>query len=168
MLGNQEKDIVQCAAVLACELHKGQVDKAGVDYFTGHLTTVAKMGSTWKEQVVGYLHDASEDTPHSVEEVLNLLDAKLRTPLSYTDRLELANALHLLNHHLAPDRETYIQRIKSNALATAVKMHDLTHNMDLTRIPNTTKKDNKCFKQYQRESAYLRKIKTVPSINLLK
>jgi len=117
---------------------------------------------------VGYLHDASEDTPHSVEEVLNLLDAKLGTPLSYTDRLELANALHLLNHHLAPDRETYIQRIKSNALATAVKMHDLTHNMDLTRIPNTTKKDNKCFKQYQRESAYLRKIKTVPSINLLK
>ena len=168
MLVNKEKDIVQCAAVLACELHKGQVDKAGIDYFTDHLTTVAKMGSTWKEQVVGYLHDASEDTPHSVEEVLNLLDAKLRTPLSYTDRLELANALHLLNHHLAPDRETYIQRIKSNALATAVKMHDLTHNMDLTRIPNTTKKDNKCFKQYQRESAYLRKIKTVPSINLLK
>ncbi len=77
MLVNKEKDIVQCAAVLACELHKGQVDKAGVDYFTGHLTTVAKMGSTWKEQVVGYLHDASEDTPHSVEEVLNLLDAKL-------------------------------------------------------------------------------------------
>ena len=59
MLGNQEKDIVQCAAVLACELHKGQVDKAGVDYFTGHLTTVAKMGSTWKEQVVGYLHAVS-------------------------------------------------------------------------------------------------------------
>ena len=168
MLVNKEKDIVQCAAVLACELHKGQVDKAGVDYFTGHLTTVAKMGSTWKEQVVGYLHDASEDTPHSVEEVLNLLDAKLRTPLSDTDRLELADALHLLNHHLASDRETYIQRIKSNALAKVVKMQDLTHNIDLSRIPNTTKKDNKCFKQYQRESAYLRKIKTVPSINLLK
>ena len=168
MLVNKEEDIVQCAAVLACELHKGQVDKAGVDYFTGHLTTVAKMGTTWQQQVVGYLHDASEDTPHSVEEVLNLLDAKLRTPLSDTDRLELADALHLLNHHLAPDRETYIQRIKSNALAKVVKMHDLTHNMDLTRIPNTTKKDNKCFKQYQRESVYLRKIKTVPSINLLK
>ena len=26
MLVNKEKDIVQCAAVLACELHKGQVD----------------------------------------------------------------------------------------------------------------------------------------------
>jgi len=93
MLGNQEKDIVQCAAVLACQLHRGQVDKAGVDYFTGHLTAVAQMGSTWKEQVVGYLHDASEDTPNSVEQVLNLLDEKLETSLSDTDREELAVAL---------------------------------------------------------------------------
>ncbi len=70
MLDTQEKNIIQCAAELACELHKGQVDKAGVDYFTGHLTTVAQMGSTWQEQVIGYLHDASEDTPNSVEQVL--------------------------------------------------------------------------------------------------
>lgn len=155
MLVNKEKDIVQCAAVLACELHKGQVDKAGVDYFTGHLTTVAKMGSTWKEQVVGYLHDASEDTPNSVEQVLNLLDEKLETPLSDTDREELAVALRLLNHHLVPDRETYIQRIKSNALAKAVKMHDLTHNMDLSRLPNPTQKDYERVKRYKKEYDYL-------------
>ena len=157
MLVNKEEGIIQCAAALACQLHKGQVDKAGVDYFTGHLTAVAKMGTTWQQQVVGYLHDASEDTPHSVEEVLNLLDAKLGTPLSDTDRLELADALHLLNHHLAPNRETYIHRIKSNALATAVKMHDLTNNMDLSRIPNPTEKDYKCIERYKQEYDYLSK-----------
>ena len=155
MLENQEKSIVQCAAALACQLHRGQVDKAGVDYFTGHLTTVAKMGSTWKEQVVGYLHDASEDTPNSVEQVLNLLDEKLESPLSDTDREELAVALRLLNHHLAPDRETYIQRIKSNALAKAVKMQDLTHNIDLTRIPNPAKKDYERIERYKKEYDYL-------------
>ena len=155
MLGNQEKDIVQCAAALACQLHRGQVDKAGVDYFTGHLTTVAKMGSTWKEQVVGYLHDASEDTPNSVEQVLNLLDEKLETPLSDTDREELAVALRLLNHHLAPDRETYIQRIKSNALAKAVKMHVLTHNMDLSRLTNPVAKDLERVARYKKEYDYL-------------
>ena len=155
MLVNKEKDIVQCAAELARELHKGQVDKAGIDYFTGHLTAVAQMGSTWQEQVVGYLHNASEDTPYSVEEVLNLLDDKLGTPLSVTNRLELADALHLFNHHLAPDRETYIQRIKSNALATSVKMHDLTHNMDLTRIPNPAKKDYERIERYKKEYDYL-------------
>ena len=155
MLGNQEKDIVQCAAALACQLHRGQVDKAGVDYFTGHLTTVAKMGSTWKEQVVGYLHDASEDTPSSVEQVLNLLDKKLESPLSNNDREELTVALRLLNHHLAPDRETYIQRIKCNALAKAVKMHDLTHNMDLSRLPNPTRKDYERVERYKKEYDYL-------------
>ena len=151
MLVNKEENIIQCAATLACELHKGQVDKAGVDYFTGHLTSVAKMGRTWQEQVVGYLHDASEDTPYSVEEVLNLLDDKLGTPLSDTDRLELADALHLLNHHLAPNRETYIHHIKENTLATAVKMHDLTHNMDLSRIPNPAKMDYERIERYKQE-----------------
>ena len=135
------------------------MDKAGIDYFTGHLTAVAQMGSTWQEQVVGYLHDASEDTPYSVEEVLNLLDDKLGTPLSDTDRLELADALHLLNHHLAPDRETYIHRIKENTLATAVKTHDLTHNMDLSRIPNPVEKDYERVEQYKQEYAYLSKSK---------
>ena len=52
MLGNQEKSIVQCAAALACQQHRGQVDKAGVDYFTGHLTTVAKMGVLGKSRLL--------------------------------------------------------------------------------------------------------------------
>ena len=155
MLSNKEKVVVQSAADIACQLHKGQKDKAGVDYLTGHLSAVAKMGNTWQEQVVGYLHDASGDTSNSVEEVLNLLDEKLESPLSEADREELATALRLLNHHLSPDRETYIQRIKSNALATAVKMHDLTHNMDLTRIPNPAKKDYERIERYKKEYDYL-------------
>lgn len=158
MLSNKEKVIVQSAADIACQLHKGQKDKAGVDYFTGHLSAVAKMGNTWQEQVVGYLHDASEDTSNSVEEVLNLLDEKLEGPLSEADREELATALRLLNHHLAPDRETYIQRIKSNALATKVKLHDLTHNMDLSRIPNPTQKDCERVERYKSEYDYLSRL----------
>ena len=61
--------IVEAAATIAKQLHEGPVDKAGEDYFSGHLTSVASMEKTWQEQVVGYLHDASEDTPHSVEEI---------------------------------------------------------------------------------------------------
>lgn len=158
MLSNKEKVIVQSAADIAYQLHKGQKDKAGVDYFTGHLSAVAKMGNTWQEQVIGYLHDASEDAPNSVEQVLNLLDEKLETPLSDRDREELAVALQLLNHHLSPDRETYIQRIKSNVLATKVKLHDLTHNMDLSRIPNPTQKDYERVERYKREYDYLSRL----------
>ena len=158
MLSNKEKAIVQSAADIASQLHRGQKDKAGVEYFTGHLSAVAKMGNTWQEQVVGYLHDASEDTSNSVEEVLNLLDEKLESPLSEADREELTTALRLLNHHLSPDRETYIQRIKSNALATKVKLHDLTHNMDLSRIPNPTQKDYERVERYKSEYDYLSRL----------
>ena len=155
---NMKKDIVYSAAALAHQLHRGQVDKAGVDYFSGHLTTVAKMGKTWQEEVVGYLHDASEDTSNTVDEVLNLLEERLETPLSAAEREELAVALRLLNHHFAPDRETYIHRIKDNPLATAVKLHDLTHNMNLSRLPNPTKKDYERVTRYKKEYDYLSKV----------
>lgn len=155
---NMKKDIVCSAAALARQLHRGQVDKAGVDYFSGHLTTVAKMGKTWQEEVVGYLHDASEDTSNTVDEVLNLQEERLETPLSAAEREELAVALRLLNHHFAPDRETYIHRIKDNPLATAVKLHDLTHNMNLSRLPNPTKKDYERVARYKKEYDYLSKV----------
>ena len=155
---NMKKDIVCSAAALARQLHRGQVDKAGVDYFSGHLTTVAKMGKTWQEEVVGYLHDASEDTSNTVDGVLNLLEERLETPLSAAEREELAVALRLLNHHFASDRETYIHRIKDNPLATAVKLHDLTHNMNLSRLPNQTKKDYERIARYKKEYDYLSKV----------
>jgi hypothetical protein len=38
---------VDKAAELAQEYHKGQVDKQGVNYFKGHLTTVGNAGHKW-------------------------------------------------------------------------------------------------------------------------
>ena len=72
MQTTSEQMWVNAAAKVAEELHRGQRDKAGVDYFTGHLSFVASLGRSWQEQVVGYLHDASEDTPCTVEQVLDL------------------------------------------------------------------------------------------------
>lgn len=152
------KNIVKAAAQLAQQLHEGQVDKAGVDYFSGHLSIVASMGKTWKEQVVSYLHDASEDTLHTVDEVLDMLDKELKNPLSNEDRAELATALRLLNHHTAPDRESYIRKIRTNSLATAVKLHDLSHNMDLSRISNPTEKDLIRVTRYKKEYEYLNSV----------
>ncbi|MGP1624471.1 phosphohydrolase [Prevotella heparinolytica] len=149
------KDITISAAHLAERLHKGKVDKAGMDYFSGHLSAVAAMGRTWQEQVVGYLHDASEDCPYTVDEVLDLLDTELEPPLPDVEREDLATVLRLLNHHIVPDRETYIHLIGANALTTAVKLHDLTHNMDLSRLPNPTKKDFARVERYKKEYEYL-------------
>lgn len=69
--------IVYAAGLVAQKLHNGQTDKGGNDYFESHLLKVASSGYDWKEKVVGFLHDASEDCNVTVEDVMNLLDKEI-------------------------------------------------------------------------------------------
>lgn len=147
--------ITIAASNLAKHLHAGQKDKGGADYFKGHLSSVAAMGRTWKEKVAGFLHDAAEDTPYSVEEVLNFLEEEAAMVLDPCDKAELTDALHLLNHHEQPDRKSYIEAIGTNALATGIKLNDLRNNMDISRIACPCEKDYKRLERYRFEYAYL-------------
>ncbi|MDO4707392.1 MAG: phosphohydrolase [Porphyromonadaceae bacterium] len=149
---------VDAAAKIAQQLHEGQRDKAEVDYFQGHLSFVASLGNTWQEKVVGYLHDTSEDTPHTVEEVLDFLEREAGAKMEFSDKEKIEQALKLLNHHLSGDRETYIHNIRNNALARAVKMNDLKHNMDIQRLTNPTEKNYLRLERYKQEYAYLSQI----------
>jgi (p)ppGpp synthase/HD superfamily hydrolase len=143
--------LVDKAADLAQEYHKGQVDKQGVDYFKGHLTTVGNAGHNWKEKIVGFLHDAAEDTSHTVDEIVQTLKEKFNDVLKDEDAQEIYEALNLLNANTASTREEYIARIKDSFLATKVKLNDLKHNMDISRISNPTVKDRERIKRYRRE-----------------
>lgn len=166
------------AARLAKDIHKGQVDKAGKDYFEGHLATVGGNGYDWKDKTVGFLHDVAEDTEYSVKDVIRLLKRGLKEWKAKPDeqdwmndfiemitqypneRLhlpskeewnEIEEALNLLNSRTAKNREEYIQRFKGHFLAIKVKMNDLRHNMDISRIPNPTEKDYARIERYQKE-----------------
>lgn len=143
--------IVEEAARLAKELHLGQTDKAGIDYFRSHLTTVSKAGSDWKERVVGYLHDVAEDTTCSVEQVMQMLKQRCGDLLQKEDAKDIEMALELLNSQTALSREVYIARFKHSKLACRVKLNDLTHNMDLSRIPHPTAKDFIRIERYKKE-----------------
>lgn len=173
--------IVYAAGLVAHKLHSGQMDKVGNDYFESHLLKVASRGFDWKEKVVGFLHDASEDCNVTVEDVLRMLDAEISKVVdnpeenwweewmedidvyscvvthSITDeeRNEIKTALNLLNHHTASSREEYIAHISENRLALRVKMHDLENNMDLTRIPQPTTKDFARVERYRIEYEFL-------------
>ncbi len=173
--------IVYAVGLVAHKLHSGQMDKGGNDYFESHLLKVASRGFDWKEKVVGFLHDASEDCNVTVEDVLRMLDAEISKVVdnpeenwweewmedidvypcvvthSITDeeRNEIKTALNLLNHHTASSREEYIAHISENRLALRVKMHDLENNMDLTRIPQPTAKDFARVERYRREYEFL-------------
>ena len=58
---------VIAAGMVTREVHQGQKDKGGNDYFVSHLLPVAQSGFTWKEKIVGFLHDAIEDTDYTTE-----------------------------------------------------------------------------------------------------
>ncbi len=174
--------IVYAAGLVAKKLHKGQTDKGGHDYFESYLLKVADAGFDWKEKVVWFLHDASEDCHMTVDEVMNLLDEEISRvvdnpkghwyeeewweewmediavyPCTVThvitaeERNEIKTALTLLNHHTASSREEYISRTSSNLLALKVKLNDLRNTLDITRIPEPTRKDYARIERYKKE-----------------
>lgn len=170
--------IVYAAAYVAQELHFGQKDKGGKDYFQSHLLVVGKNGNNWKEQVVGLLHDAAEDTSNDIPTILHLVRNKIEVWISHPDDKswidkfedefprypaeqchlpiaeewnEIAEALRLLNHHTASTREQYIERIGANILALKVKLNDLRSNMDISRIPHPTENDHEKWNRYKQE-----------------
>lgn len=170
--------IVYAAGLVAQELHKGQTDKGGHDYFNSHLLKVASKGFDWKEKVVGFLHDAAEDCDVAVDEVMRLLDEEISRvvsnpeenwqqewmedidvypcevthSLTNEEREDIMTALNLLNHHAVPSREEYIDRISKQRLALKVKMHDLENNI---RISQPTDKDFARVERYKREYEFL-------------
>lgn len=144
-------DLVAQAASMAKAYHYKQTDKQGVDYFDGHLTTVGQAGSNWKEKIVGYLHDTAEMTHHSVDEIIQTLKQRSKGILKENDAKEIAAALRLLNSRTANSREAYIAQLKDSSLAIRVKLSDLEHNMDISRIKNPTTKDKDRINRYRKE-----------------
>ena len=54
--------------------------------------------------------------------------------------------------------EEFIVRCGKNPLARRVKLADLEHNMDLSRLPEITEEDLKRVEKYKRATEYLKGI----------
>lgn len=125
------------AIQIATEAHKGQLDKAGREYI-GHPIRVMKMGKTEDEKIVGVLHDVIEDTDWTFER----LEADGFSP-------EVIAALRCVTKTSENENyDDFIDRVKKNPLAVAVKINDLTDNMDIRRLPYLSDKDVKRLKKY--------------------
>ena len=125
------------AIEIATEAHQGQFDKAGRDYI-GHPLRVMEMGKTENEKIVGVLHDVVEDTGWTF--------GKLEEE-GFSQ--EVIDALRCVTK--SSENENYadfIERVKKNPLAVAVKINDLTDNMDIRRLPYLSDKDVKRLKRY--------------------
>lgn len=125
------------AVEIASEAHKGQYDKAGNDYI-GHPLRVMDMGRSEEEKIVGVLHDVVEDTDWTFE--------RLAAEGFSQEVIEALKCVTKLSEK--ENYDDFIERVRKNPLATAVKINDLTDNMDIRRLPYLSDKDVKRLKKY--------------------
>ena len=125
------------AISLALKAHEGQVDKSGMPY-AGHIMRVMAAGCSIVDKIVGVLHDVVEVTDWSFDALL-----AEGFPVHIIDALRCATKLS----DNEPSDE-FIERVKTNPLAVAVKINDLADNMDIRRYKELSDWDVKRLKKY--------------------
>ena len=130
-------ELLAKAITIALEAHKGATDKAGMPY-EGHIMRVMQAGKTNDGKIVGVLHDLVEDTHWTFDMLL-----EEGFPTHIVDALRCVTKLSDDEPY-----EQFIERVKTNPLAVAVKINDLTDNMDIRRLPDLTDKDVQRLRKY--------------------
>ncbi len=115
-------ELTKRALKLSFAAHRDQVDKSGMPYVY-HPFHVAEQMETEETVIAALLHDVAEDTDYTLEDI-----AEMGFPPAVCD------ALALLTHDDAVPYLDYVARLKSDPIARAVKLADLRHNSDLTRL----------------------------------
>lgn len=133
----------ELAFEIAKAAHAGQTDKAGLDYIL-HPQQVAAMMTTDEEKAVALLHDIIEDTNVTASELL-----ARGLPIAVVEAVEALTKKDDQNY------ANYLANVKRNGLATAVKLADLKHNSDLSRLDKITKKDRDRAEKYRKAIEYL-------------
>ena len=114
--------MTQKAMKIAFEAHKNQTDKNGMPYIY-HPMHLAEQMTEETTICIALLHDVVEDTDITFAQLEN----EGFPP-------NVIAALRLLTHDDAVPYMEYIEKIKTHAIAKAVKLADLQHNSDLTRL----------------------------------
>ena len=142
-MNTSKHPMLELALSIATEAHGGQFDKAGIDYIE-HPIFVASQVDSEEEKAVALLHDVIEDSSVTAEELLN-------AGLPET----VVTAVQILSKKKGQDYQTYLKTVKSNPLARAVKLADLKHNSDLSRLETITDKDLEGLEKYKKTIDYL-------------
>lgn len=130
------------ALKLCFEAHKDQVDKSGMPYVF-HPFHLAEQMSDERSTIVALLHDLIEDTEYTFEDLRKM---------GFED--EVIEALVLMTHDDSVPYMTYVAAIKQNPIAKAVKLADLEHNSDLSRLDIIDEKALKRKKSMPQQSNY--------------
>ena len=126
------------AMKLCFAAHKDQVDKSGMPYVF-HPFHLAEQMTDDATTVTALLHDVVEDTDYT----LNDLRA-MGFPEAAVD------AIAMMTHDPKVPYLDYVAKIKTNPVARAVKLADLRHNSDLSRLDTVDEKALERAEKYRK------------------
>ncbi|WP_314063434.1 GTP pyrophosphokinase [uncultured Vagococcus sp.] len=136
-------EVCTLALRIAKKAHYGQVDKGGMEYIQ-HPIYVANQVDTEEEKAVALLHDVIETSNYKIDDL-----RKSGLPES------VVQAVEVLTKKPWMGEEEYLALIKQNQLARIVKLAELKHNSDLSRIPEIGLADFERVETYKKAIAYL-------------
>ena len=137
-------DKTKKAMKLCYEAHKDQVDKSGLPYVF-HPAHVAEQMTDEATTIVALLHDVVEDTDYTLEDLAAEGFGK-----------DLLEAVALMTHEDDVPYLDYVAKLKDNPIARAVKLADLAHNSDLSRIGEVDEETRERLEKYQKAIALLK------------
>lgn len=131
------------ALKLCFHAHKEQTDKVGVPYVF-HPFHLAEQMPDEASVTVALLHDVVEDTDYTLDDLKEMGFAQ-----------EVLEAVALLTHDPSIPYEEYLIPIKENPIARQVKLADLAHNSDPTRVREVTPKMEARWERYRKAREFL-------------
>lgn len=153
--------MINVAKELINKYHSNQVDKGGNPYID-HLMYVSENMVSEIGKTAGLLHDIKEDTPITDDILTNKGISQ-----------EVIKIINILTRNKDQSYSEYIDSIinSNNIIAMNIKKIDLSHNMDITRIPNPSDKDYKRIatrykKAYEKINKKLLELNSITTINL--
>ena len=122
------------AWIIAYEAHHDQVDKSNLPYLFHPLHLAEQMNDEYTT-CVALLHDVIEDSNYTIQ---NLIEAGFP--------IQVIEAIKVLTHSKDISYFEYIKK---------VKIEDLKHNSDLTRLNEINNEDLKRIEKYNKTLKYL-------------
>lgn len=133
------------ALSLAFEAHKNQLDKSELPYIFHPFHLAEQMGEKYTT-CVALLHDVVEDSKYTIQDLIELGFPS-----------QVIEAIKVLIHSNDIPYFDYINRVKMNPMATRVKIVDLIHNSDLTRLNKISTDDLRRIDEYKKALLILEK-----------
>lgn len=139
-------ELTKRAINIAYKAHEGQLDRSGIPYIF-HPMHIAEQMTTEETCIVAILHDVVEDTDVTLDELKEA---------GFSENV--INSINLLTHRDEVPYLDYVRALKDDPIASVVKLADLNHNSDRTRLTVITKKDEQRFIKYQKAKEILQGI----------